>query len=68
MQRERKIVGIKICEAKANFSISDTGEHVQLEDNSLKYIPFPICNETGRPLELKYGVEEGLFYFFLPSW
>ncbi|KAF7890206.1 hypothetical protein EAF00_008521 [Botryotinia globosa] len=38
----------------------DTGEHVQLEDNSLKYIPFPICNETGRPLELKYGVEEEL--------
>ncbi|KAJ8061908.1 hypothetical protein OCU04_009696 [Sclerotinia nivalis] len=38
----------------------NTGEHVQLEDNSLKYIPFPICNETGKPLELKYGVEEEL--------
>ncbi|ATZ58000.1 hypothetical protein BCIN_15g04960 [Botrytis cinerea B05.10] len=38
----------------------DTGEHVQLEDNSLKYIPFPICNETGKSLELKYGVEEEL--------
>ncbi|ESZ91806.1 hypothetical protein SBOR_7801 [Sclerotinia borealis F-4128] len=37
-----------------------TGEHIQLDDGSLKYIPFPICNETGKPLELKYGIEEEL--------
>jgi hypothetical protein len=26
----------------------------------LQYIPFPICNETGLPLELKYGIEDEL--------
>ncbi|KAH8804904.1 hypothetical protein F5884DRAFT_859521 [Xylogone sp. PMI_703] len=38
----------------------DTGEHIQDEKQNLKYIPFPECNETGRPLELQYGVEEEL--------
>lgn len=38
---------------------SDTGEHIQDEKHNLKYIPFPTCNETGKPLELQYGVEEG---------
>ncbi|KAF2242944.1 hypothetical protein BU26DRAFT_581933 [Trematosphaeria pertusa] len=38
----------------------DTGEHVpKITDASgqLQYIPFPTCNETGRPLELFFGVE-----------
>lgn len=26
----------------------------------LSYIPFPICNETGRPLELLFGVEKDI--------
>ena len=26
----------------------------------LQYIPFPICNETGRPLELVFGSEKGI--------
>ena len=29
------------------------------ESGRLQYIPFPTCNETGRPLELYYGVEKG---------
>ena len=40
--------------------VSDTGEHMQNEKNELEYIPFPVCNETGKPLELKYGVEDGM--------
>ncbi|KAG4024952.1 hypothetical protein MFRU_077g00190 [Monilinia fructicola] len=48
-------IGVECMERDAH-----TGEHIQLDDNSLKYIPFPICNETGKPLELKYGVEEEL--------
>ena len=39
---------------------SDTGEHISNEKNELQYIPFPICNETGKPLELHYGVEDGM--------
>lgn len=38
---------------------SDTGEHISNEKNELQYIPFPICNETGKPLELQYGIEDG---------
>ncbi|EDO00587.1 hypothetical protein SS1G_14457 [Sclerotinia sclerotiorum 1980 UF-70] len=45
---------------KSYYDLQVFREHVQLDDNSLKYIPFPICNETGKPLELKYGVEEGV--------
>lgn len=40
-------------------SNSDTGEHISDDNHELQYIPFPICNETGKPLELQYGVEEG---------
>jgi hypothetical protein len=40
---------------------SDTGEHISNEKNELQYIPFPICNETGKPLELQYGIEDGMF-------
>jgi hypothetical protein len=36
-------------------------EWVQITDASgqLQYIPFPTCNETGRPLELFFGIEKG---------
>jgi len=37
----------------------ETGEHISNEKNELQYIPFPICEETGKPLELAYGVEDG---------
>ncbi|CUS10833.1 unnamed protein product [Tuber aestivum] len=37
----------------------DTGEHVQDEKTGiLQYIPFAACNETGRPLEVKF-LEDG---------
>jgi len=51
--------GAKIPVSCLNRSI-ETGEHIQDENNQLQYIPFPICNETGKPLELQYGVEEEL--------
>ncbi|KAI9825255.1 MAG: hypothetical protein M1832_001289 [Thelocarpon impressellum] len=35
----------------------DTGEHVSDERGQLQYVPFPTCNETGRPLELYFGAE-----------
>jgi len=38
----------------------DTGEHIENDKHELEYIPFPICNETGKPLELQYGVEDEL--------
>jgi len=38
----------------------ETGEHISNEKNELQYIPFPICEETGKPLELAYGVEDGM--------
>ncbi|KAF2801386.1 uncharacterized protein BDZ99DRAFT_469711 [Mytilinidion resinicola] len=36
----------------------DTGEHITDEQGQLEYIPFPTCNETGRPLELHFGIEK----------
>jgi hypothetical protein len=41
----------------ANVS-SETGEHIVDTNGQLQYIPFPTCNETGRPLELFFGVEK----------
>jgi len=38
----------------------DTGEHITDEAGNLVYIPFPTCNETGRPLELIFGVEKDI--------
>ncbi|KAK3044883.1 hypothetical protein LTS18_015156, partial [Coniosporium uncinatum] len=38
----------------------DTGEHITNEQGQLEYIPFPTCNETGRPLELSFGVEKDI--------
>jgi hypothetical protein len=37
---------------------SETGEHIVDTNGQLQYIPFPTCNETGRPLELFFGVEK----------
>ncbi|KAI4259972.1 MAG: hypothetical protein L6R42_004272, partial [Xanthoria sp. 1 TBL-2021] len=36
----------------------DTGEHITDSAGQLQYIPFPICNETNRPLELLFGMEK----------
>ncbi|MCJ1354415.1 MAG: hypothetical protein MMC33_004403 [Icmadophila ericetorum] len=36
----------------------DTGEHISDSQGQLQYIPFPVCNETNRPLELSFGVEK----------
>lgn len=38
----------------------ETGEHVTNEKGELQYVPFPTCSETGRPLELYFGVEKGM--------
>jgi len=38
----------------------DTGEHTTDAQGRLEYVPFPTCNETGRPLELYFGVEKGM--------
>ncbi len=49
---------MKLCaDGSAN---RETGEHISNENNELVYSPFPVCNETGRPLELLYGIEEGI--------
>jgi hypothetical protein len=42
------------------FANSDTGEHIENSNHELQYVPFPTCNETGRPLELRYGIEDGI--------
>ncbi|KAG9809709.1 hypothetical protein KCU77_g20577, partial [Aureobasidium melanogenum] len=39
---------------------SDTGEHVTDASGQLQYVPFPVCNETGRPLEIYFGVEKDI--------
>ncbi|KAF2731681.1 hypothetical protein EJ04DRAFT_498347 [Polyplosphaeria fusca] len=38
----------------------ETGEHITDASGQLQYIPFPTCNETGRPLELSFGVEKDM--------
>ncbi|KZF25429.1 hypothetical protein L228DRAFT_280671 [Xylona heveae TC161] len=35
----------------------DTGEQISDSRGQLQYVPLPVCNETGRPLELYFGVE-----------
>jgi hypothetical protein len=37
----------------------ETGEHITNDKGELQYVPFPTCNETGRPLELYFGIEKG---------
>jgi len=39
----------------------ETGEHIVNDQGELQYIPFPKCNETGRPLELNFGIEKGIY-------
>ncbi|CAM1503115.1 Fc.00g078910.m01.CDS01 [Cosmosporella sp. VM-42] len=36
---------------------SETGEHIENEKHEIEWIPFPVCNETGKPLEFNYGIE-----------
>lgn len=36
---------------------SETGEHLENEAHEIVWSPFPVCNETGRPLEFGYGLE-----------
>ncbi|KAK3391162.1 hypothetical protein B0H63DRAFT_447229 [Podospora didyma] len=36
---------------------SETGEHIENAAHEIQWIPFPVCNETGSPLEFQYGVE-----------
>ncbi|KAI0478396.1 hypothetical protein GGR56DRAFT_672434 [Xylariaceae sp. FL0804] len=36
----------------------ETGEHIEdAGSHEIQWIPFPVCSETGRPLEFHYGVE-----------
>ncbi|KAH8880256.1 hypothetical protein GQ53DRAFT_755236 [Thozetella sp. PMI_491] len=37
---------------------SETGEHIENAAHEIQWIPFPLCNETGRSLEFHYGIEE----------
>ncbi|CAH0025894.1 unnamed protein product [Clonostachys rhizophaga] len=36
---------------------SETGEHLENDNHEIQWIPFPTCNETGKPLEFHYGTE-----------
>ncbi|GAO18958.1 hypothetical protein UVI_02059380 [Ustilaginoidea virens] len=36
---------------------SETGEHLENANHELQWVPFPVCNETGKPLEFHYGYE-----------
>ncbi|CAD6499958.1 BgTH12-04063 [Blumeria graminis f. sp. triticale] len=51
--------GAKVPVSCLNRS-TETGEHISNEKDELEYVSFPICNETGQPLELRYGIEEEL--------
>ncbi|KAH9908319.1 hypothetical protein F4778DRAFT_343827 [Xylariomycetidae sp. FL2044] len=35
----------------------ETGEHIQDAKDEIQWIPFPVCNETSKPLEFHYGIE-----------
>ena len=35
----------------------ETGEHIQDAHDEIQWIPFPVCNETSKPLEFRYGHE-----------
>ena len=48
---------LQLHSCPANLA-SETGEHIVDTNGQLQYIPFPTCNETGRPLELFFGVEK----------
>ncbi|KAF2796652.1 hypothetical protein K505DRAFT_323112 [Melanomma pulvis-pyrius CBS 109.77] len=53
------IAGEKIPVSCLNRTI-ETGEHITDAAGQLQYIPFPQCNETGRPLELFFGIEKDI--------
>lgn len=36
---------------------SETGEHIENAAHEIQWVPFPVCNETGKPLEFHYGIE-----------
>lgn len=42
------------------LSLRETGEHIELANHELQWIPFPDCKESGKPLEFGYGVEAEL--------
>lgn len=44
---------------KANSHIAYSYTQITDDLGQLQYIPFMTCNETGRPLELYFGVEDG---------
>ncbi len=35
----------------------ETGEHIELPNHEIQWIPFPVCDETKKPLEFHYGIE-----------
>ncbi|OLN97432.1 hypothetical protein CCHL11_00968 [Colletotrichum chlorophyti] len=36
---------------------SETGEHIENSNHEIEWIPFPVCEETNKPLEFQYGHE-----------
>jgi hypothetical protein len=52
-------VNMYVSAALTSQSQMNTNINPQITDASdqLQYIPFPTCNETGRPLELHFGIE-----------
>ncbi|KXT07557.1 hypothetical protein AC578_10190 [Pseudocercospora eumusae] len=52
-------VGERIPVTCLNRTI-ETGEHITDASGQLSYIPAFTCNETGRPLELVFGVEKDI--------
>jgi hypothetical protein len=43
--------------APAHCPDRETGEHIQNAKDEIQWIPFPVCNETSKPLEFHYGIE-----------
>ncbi|KAI8297743.1 hypothetical protein K4K59_003233 [Colletotrichum sp. SAR11_240] len=41
----------------SGWRFSETGEHVENSNHEIEWIPFPICEETNKPLEFQYGHE-----------
>ncbi|KAM3486759.1 hypothetical protein MY8738_000253 [Beauveria namnaoensis] len=37
--------------------LRETGEHIEDNNHQLQWIPFPVCKESGKPLEFGYGIE-----------
>ncbi|GJN66424.1 hypothetical protein PLIIFM63780_003891 [Purpureocillium lilacinum] len=45
------------CMNRSSEPSSETGEHIEDANHQLQWVPFPLCNETGKPLEFHYGTE-----------